>query len=306
MSLAVAALTFTLIFPLADPADDDLAGWLEQASRSEFSGRQVVLSWTGEGPIGGLYPVGQTRGMAVYHEGGRSTMLGKGTLLANEGSDVSYVHVDATTYASFHARYQISSATQAQRRPDHVIEVRENGQVRARFVFDDVTSALVAKEVYDGAGSLYRYSALVEFSTTAAEPPMDLSEMPNAQPIARAEPRLLPTAAGGYERLDAYAAPAGGVQAFYSDGLFSFSVFELDRKVDAGAMAEAPAADLGGVDGYRMRYGPGLVWVYWTTSDDKFVLVGDLPPDHLDRVAADLPRPDRANVLVRAWRWFFG
>ena len=91
-----------------------------------------------------------------------------------------------------------------------------------------------------------------------------------------------------------------------SYGLFRFSVFEVSRKSDGGGLADAETVEIGGRGGYHRVYSPGAVSLFWRTPDVAYVLVGDLPPDHLVEVLEDLPSPSRPFVLKRVWRWAFG
>jgi hypothetical protein len=80
----------------------------------------------------------------------------------------------------------------------------------------------------------------------------------------------------------------------------------VSRKSDGGGLADADSVEIGGRGGYHRAYTPGAVSVFWRTPDRGYVLVGDLPPDHLEQVLADLPLPSRPNLVKRAWRWAFG
>ena len=66
------------------------------------------------------------------------------------------------------------------------------------------------------------------------------------------------------------------------------------------------ARPLATVELYRRVVTPTSLWVHWDAPDHSYVLVGDLPPDHLTEVLAELPEPGRRNVLVRLWRRLFG
>jgi hypothetical protein len=115
----------------------------------------------------------------------------------------------------------------------------------------------------------------------------------------------LPGSLAGYRRADAYAGPEGAVQAFYSDGLFSFSVFESHRTATPEAFRSATAFEVGGKL-YRRIVTPTVTWVQWHAPDESYVLVGDLPPDHLVEVLRGLPEPGDRGLLVRLWRRLFG
>ena len=48
------------------------------------------------------------------------------------------------------------------------------------------------------------------------------------------------------------------------------------------------------------------MWVQWSSDPYTYVLVGDLPPDHLQQVLSELPRPTSRNILSRIWQGLFG
>jgi hypothetical protein len=62
------------------------------------------------------------------------------------------------------------------------------------------------------------------------------------------------------------------------------------------------------VDGaeYRWLLTPSDLWVQWSGEDLTYVLVGDLPPDHLEQVLREMPRPSSGNLFARLWRGLFG
>jgi hypothetical protein len=121
-----------------------------------------------------------------------------------------------------------------------------------------------------------------------------------------AAPDRLPAAVGShYLRMDTYQAPGGALQAFYSDGLFSFSLFESPRSDTPAAFDRATRFEVAG-ESYRRLVMPSDVWVLWHAPDRTYLLVGDLPPDHLEQVLVDLPEPGDRAWPVRWWRRLFG
>ena len=176
--------------------------------------------------------------------------------------------------------------------------------MRVRIVVDDASSVPLMTEVYTGAGALYRMAALVEFSPDAPEMGMP-DDMPEHEMLMPSDPsQLLPTDTSGYRRVDSYEMN-GTTQMFYSDGLFSFSVFENNPGRMPERFNDSTAFVVDGAV-YRRIVTPTVVWVHWDAPDRSYVLVGDLPPDHLQSVLGDLPDPGRRNVVVRLWRRLFG
>ena len=134
---------------------------------------------------------------------------------------------------------------------------------------------------------------------------LDMDDMPEPEIREMAQNVALPDSAGHYWRADSYLAD-GGIQSFYTDGMFRFSIFELSRKTDGGPLDDKPSLEIGGRGGYHRLYNPAAVTMLWRTADQAYILIGDLPPDHLELVLSALPAPNRANPLKRAWRWMFG
>ncbi len=109
----------------------------------------------------------------------------------------------------------------------------------------------------------------------------------------------------GYRLADSYTGPDEVVHSFYSDGLFSFSLFEVEGEVGDDLFGGARSMEVDGSK-YRVLVRPAQMWVHWTTPDSSYVLVGDLPPDHLEQVLAELPRPRQRNFFARLWNGLFG
>ena len=186
------------------------------------------------------------------------------------------------------------------------MRILEDGRVRARVVVDDESTIPLVTEILDADGRMFRLASLVEF---AIGPSDEYHEMPDEyQRRSVMEPMTagsrLPGDAAGYRLVDTYEAP-GGTQSYYSDGLFSFSVFEARR---GRTPAEFDGATRFGIDGevYRRIVTPTNVWVHWNSPDNSYVLVGDLPPDHLAEVLQTLPRPGDRSIFVQLWRRLFG
>ncbi len=296
----VAALAAAVTIGVAAPAAaEDLEDYLEKAAEAEYAGRRIVVTiWEGRSiaAITALEHAG--KGMMAAASG---TVIRSGRV-AFEG--VAGVELSGWSTSRLDARYRTGEATEMLRlgRPAYAVSVYEDDVVRARIVFDLETWAPLATEIYDGEGELFRYAAFMEFSPGVARPTAsdygygyDL--------VARVEESSLPVVAGGYRRVDAYAGPSGSVHSFYSDGLFSFSVFEVAPRAAEERFRDAEVFELAGAE-YLVLAEPSALWVKWRGRDAAYVLVGDLPPDHLRRVLADLPAPQPMSWLQRILGFF--
>jgi hypothetical protein len=305
MIFAVTLALITLVgsLPTAELVDD-----LDKAGEAEFVGRQLVVCWSADGVVADMVEVEQSHGMTMVVRPEGSVAIGEGKIIEQlaDGA-IRYLEMAPSSEWRLWDGYTVSEApaSGAGRTDARTVEIRQGDTLRARFALDAVTSAPLTTEVFNGDGALYRYSVMMELRPRGAGAMLDMEKMPEPEQLAAATPATLATTAGHYWAADSYLAP-GGVQSFFTDGLFRFSVFELNRKSDGGGLTDAPPSEIGGRGGYHRLYTPGAVSVFWRTADRAYLLVGDLPPDHLESVLADLPTPARAGLLKRAWRWVFG
>lgn len=175
-----------------------------------------------------------------------------------------------------------------------------DGEPRAELVFDDETGALVKAVTFSIDGQVYceRRFVSLETEVEAGGP------MPESQGTAQVvvEDPNLPDEVAGFERLDQYEDEDGLRFAYYSDGFFSFALFETETTV---ALPESAVVDFGsGV--YERVFTAGQVTYVWETRDDGVALVGDLPPDLHEAVLAEMPTPEDPGFLRRWWRNLFG
>ena len=302
-SALLVLVTMVGTLPTADLVDD-----FGEAGASEFSGRQLVVCWSPDGVVAHITEVGQSAGMtALTSDDGVDFLIGKGKMIEFGSGGVQYLEMGATTAWRLWEGYEVQDrGTDAANR--RTVEVSDQQGIRARYVLDAPTGIPISSEVFGPAGDLFRYAALIEVRPTAPDymdDMMDSPDMPEPDVRPIAEPETLPATAGHYWEADTYEAP-GGLQTFYTDGLFRFSVFELSRKTDGGRLADEQSVELAGRRGYHRSYSPGTVAVFWKAPDHSYLLIGDLPPDHLEEVVAELPKPGNANPFKRAWRWVFG
>ncbi len=303
--LLVAALTSLLVSTLASPAAaaDTLEDYLAEAEEAEYEGRRLVMtSWEDTTEIG-VYDVTHTGDVTLLGDG--QTQVSSGKVAAGDAGGVAVLGWSPATLAD---RYRVVEVGEVERlgRSAQAIEVYEGDRIRASIVFDDVTGAPLLTQMFDGAGDVFRYSAMLEFDD---QPNLVYREMATTgrdyDVLVPAGESQLPAAVSGYSRTDTYGGADDWLQSFYSDGLFSFSVFEAEGSVTLNQFGDAGTFEADGVE-YALLVRPTEVWVTWRSGGTTFVLVGDLPPDHLEDVLERLPSPDRPNFLKRLWRGLFG
>ncbi len=288
-------------------AANELEEHLRKAGEADFSGRQILVSYWDGDSAAGLYDVAQIDGMTMLVSGGESVMVGRGRMRSETGSEEGHVAVGEWAAWKLSDRYRAAKSRTTVRlgRPATVVSVVEDGRPRLRMIFDDETGAPLLSEVYDGDGSLYRMAVMVEFSPGTPRRDVRSGSLAEYDMIATATDVSLPRSLAGYWRADAYAGPEATVHAFYTDGLFSFSVFQAKGRAAAGPFEEGARLESSGKR-YKRLLDPGAVRVFWNARHSSYVLVGDLPPDHLDQVLGELPAPDHPNLFTRMWRGLFG
>jgi hypothetical protein len=285
---------------------DDLSDYLEEADQATYSGRRLIgTTWDGMERMG-IMDIEHRGGLTMLSSGRSYVMVGDGKVHAI-GSPEEALAYELASSADVGHRYEVAMAENASHlgRATQVMEIVEDGMLRMRMVVDIVTDAPLETQVFDGEGNLFRYSTMVEFSPSAPgmEDYEDEGEYEVMVPLDEAR---VPEQPGRYLLVDVYGGPADGQQAFYTDGLFTFSLFAIKGRSDIDDIAtDGNAWTLDGFDYVRMVT-PAEVWVLWNASGSTYALVGDLPPDHLEEVLTDLPRPGRRNWFGRMWDKLFG
>lgn len=305
-----------LLGPVAALADDALEDYLEQAAASDFHGTGILFcAWAGLS-AGVAYEVTRSGGVSMVSGPEGDVLSGAGTTATRDGA-AEWRAIELTSASSWRLsdRYTLSARQPTSRlgRPATAYTVMEDGRPRVRLVVDDASSVPLLTEVLDGEGRVFRVAVMVEFEAgdavarvAAARPMGELSGMEGTETMLPvAPPATLPGEVAGYRMADTYLVPGGTIQAFYTDGLFSFSVFEARRGSTPEAFRSAPNWEAGG-ERYRRIVTPALAWIQWHAPDHSYALVGDLPPDHLVAVLAGLPEPGNRSWFVQLWRRLFG
>ncbi|HLA67057.1 MAG TPA: hypothetical protein VJP05_06205 [Acidimicrobiia bacterium] len=307
--IALAVVTFSVWGASAAYADEDLQDYLERASTAEFHAVGVVMCMWEPDSVAATYEVTRTDGMSMVHGPAGDLMLVDGLMAVQPTNGGWYaVEVGGSSDWQLADRYTLGGATPTTRlgRPASAFTVFEDGVPRLRMVVDDESRVPLLTEVLDGQGRVFRLATLIDFTSgPSTEPAKPESYGTHEMLVPTTSMGGLPASLDGYRRADTYGSPSGVLQGYYSDGLFSFSVFESKRRRTPDAFADATVFALGG-SSYRRLVTPSHVWVQWDSPDRSYVLVGDLPPDHLWAVLAELPKSGNRGLFVRLWRRLFG
>ena len=177
------------------------------------------------------------------------------------------------------------------------------GEARAELIIDDETGAVVEAVTYSGDGAVYCERRFISLDTDiTGDTLLDASEAPDSTEPVEVETTTLPDSVEGFDRVDEYEDETGLRFAYYSDGFFSFAVFETPAPVE---LADAIAVDLES-GRYHRLFTAGQVTYVWETRAGGMALVGDLPPDLHPAVLAALPGPEDPGFFGRFWREIFG
>jgi hypothetical protein len=179
--------------------------------------------------------------------------------------------------------------------------VRE-GVLRAELAFDDETGVLVRVVSFDASGDAYCVRRFVSFDPTDPMLPAKTATTTTDLESVTSGTSVFPETVAGFTRLDQYEDADGFRFAYYSDGFFSFGVFEAPSRVELG---EATTLRLGNLS-YRRAFTAGQAIYTWETRSRGMALVGDLPPDLHEPVLGELPPPSDPGLFRRIWRSLFG
>jgi len=189
----------------------------------------------------------------------------------------------------------------AGRRATEISARDAEGRVRARFYVDAAHDQLLGREVLDPDGRVarsVRFVKIVTGSLTPAVPgvPSDGSERAPRSVDDVSGGYVAPAVVGrGYRLLGRYEHDDGVVQLYYSDGLFSLSVFEQPGAVDWSALPRGESAHIGGLRARAFTTAVGTV-VVWGDRDLVLTAVGDGPRDAVIGVVARLSgSPDQSD-----------
>jgi hypothetical protein len=182
-----------------------------------------------------------------------------------------------------------------------VYRLLREGVLRAELVFDEETGALVRATSFDAAGDAYCIHRFVSFDPEDPMLPVKMATDAELAPVDGVS-SIFPEAVAGFTRLDQYEDADGFRFAYYSDGFFSFGVFEAPTRV---GLSDATTLKIGDLS-YQRVFSAGQAIYTWETMRRGMALVGDLPPDLHEAVLAELPLPSDPGLFRRIWRSLFG
>jgi hypothetical protein len=258
-------------------------------------GSTVHVEHTGARARAGSYVVGRDKNIAV----------GVGALRwsADDGVATRWGRVDAAEPPAPGAVWnlRLRGTAEVAHRPARIVVARHgDGPVRARFFVDEASGILLRRDVLAPDGRLdrsVRFTRVTTGDIRPAVPPLPHRGAKATSTDDVGGDLLAPEQiGGGFRLLGRYQHPEGAVQLFYSDGLFSLSVFEQPGLVDWGSLPDGGTR--GAVDSEQARWyatdaGSVVVW-----GRDGLVLTGvsDAPPDTVRHAVSAIAAGGRGIV----------
>jgi hypothetical protein len=183
-----------------------------------------------------------------------------------------------------------------------VVSDPHTGSVRARYFIDPSTGVLLRREVLDPHGHLVRevsFDQLVALGTQAPPPvpaharadaPAQLGSVPGGYDAPS-------TLGHGYRLLGRYRQPDGTVQLYYSDGVFTLSLFEQHGTLDWAALPDGSSPQVDGVP-TRLVATPTTSAVVWDARGIVTTCISDAPPDQLMLAVRNLVGGESSSSVV--------
>lgn len=306
-SFILAALTALAmgVFPGVSGAGE-LDDVLADARTSTYTASRLVVSlWGGQTQVSRQLVI-HTDDMEIVRTDSSWSMTGygKAVSMGDEPSGIAFLSRQPNVLAS---RYTVveRGAVRHMSRPGRMVDIMEGDVLRASLLIDKRSGALLIQDLFSSDGSLYRRTTLTDFRMYRTyQAPMDPTEVPT-EIVMPEHAYLLPVSVAGYARAGTFGVTGGSEHGYYTDGLFEFSLFILDGNTAVPGLEEAMAFVVeSGV--YQIVPTAQEVRIHWSNGSNTFVLVGDLPPDHLANVLNELPSPATPNIIARWLKRFFG
>jgi len=300
---ALALVALVTLLPATSASAADLEGLLDRSREASYSAEQVISCTTPDGVRDAVVSLEQVGGeLQVSGEVEVSSGSG-GWALVRGGSVVNSASVETGTHEA-NPTYQVDDGA------EHPFLDREAARyrlyvgdvLRGELVVDGETGALLSVVTYNADGEAYCERRFIEFDPTTPDVVTPAVAVDDAALEPSRDTRAFPETLGTFQRLDIYEDGDGLVFAYYSDGFFSFAVFETPSVVE---LTDPGSLTLGD-NAYSRSFAPGQVTYSWETRDGGMALVGDLPPDMHPEVLDGLSQPFSPGILQRVWRNLFG
>jgi hypothetical protein len=306
MRRTLALVLALVMLPASAALATDLDQILEESKDASYSAEQVITCSTPDGARNAVVELSQVSGelhigAPVAPDVQVASGFG-GWSLVRDGDVVNSATVDDAGETP-EPLYAVDEGTPTDYlgRQATMYRMTADGVVRAELVVDVEAGALLRVVTFNADGSVFCERRFVTFDpdTPATQEAESATEV---EPSEAGVETSLPETLGGFERLDVYRDEEGILFAYYSDGFFSFAVFQTPALV---VLEEGSKVTVG--DGaYTRSFGPGQVTYAWETRSGAMAMVGDLPPDMHQAVLEGLPAPQDPGLWRKLWRNLFG
>lgn len=303
----LAILVVALMIPAQAAFASDLGELMDGSRDANYTGEQIISCSTPDGVRDAVVRITQSGGelrVSSNLTDDVEVAVGAGTWSMRRGGEL----VSEASVAEGKATTEPLYSVEEQRAVDYLgraamsyLLIRD-GTARAELVFDDETGVLVDAVTYTMDGDIYCERRFVSLDVGVETSPAASATTPGAVPPSVVTESNLPDRVAGFERLDEYEDEDGVRFAYYSDGFFSFALFEMPTAV---ALPEAKSVSFES-GSYQRLFTAGQVTYVWETRDGAAALVGDLPPDLHEAVLAEMPHPHDPGFFRRVWRRLFG
>jgi hypothetical protein len=308
--------TFALAWPIAQSAgagrsaDSEEAAQLVRGTRDaaaslDFTGVATVTWTTPKGKQQAEVQVTDTVGaVAISDTGGRSVVdEGKRTYLRDRlGWTGLVVEPTARDLPDPDRRWDLATGgagTVAGRPATLVLANRSDGEPAQRLAVDDATGLLLAREVLGPSGRVARperFSSIDvgERDAAATEPPTDV-RTPTAEKLTSLpDGYRAPGSPAGFD-LVARSRHPDGVLLFYSDGVFTASVFEQQGELDwSGLPSGGSDTQLADTRTRTYHEASGDVAV-WERNGLVYTCVTDAPSDVFEQMVTAIASDARST-----------
>ncbi len=307
MKRVVGLVLVMLLLPITPVLAVDLDEILERSGEASYTAEQLITCTTPDGTRNAFIQLKQSQGEIRYSAvnesdvevssgfGGWALQSGGTRIEPKTAGEAELAVAEVPTYI-----VDEGSSVTFLGRPATSYELQRDGIARAQLVVDDGIGVLVSVTSFDADGAVYCQRRFISFDPTS--PLWSSWSGTDIEAIENSEAATLPDQLNGFRRLDFYQDESGLSFAYYSDGFFSFAVFQSTSQV---ILDDVTTYELDGSE-YQRQFNPGQVTYTWAVRDGWMALTGDLPPDMHEAVLAGLEEPHEAGLWRRLWRRIFG
>lgn len=306
MRRLVAFVLFFAMVPATAALGSDLGELLSRGHEASYTAEQIISCSTPDGVRDALVRIDQVGGelrvtSSVTDEVEVVSGAGGWTLKKDDGEVVQSNITGGEAPEDPIYTVEQEGAVQYLGRAAMAYLLVRDGEPRAELVIDDETGAVVKAVTLTIDNEVYCERRFVSLQTGTPE----IAEAESAEegsPLTLVETSELPESVAGFELLDQYEGEDGVRFAYYSDGFFSFALFETPTPV---LLPDATVVELDSGQ-YQRVFTAGQATYVWEIQDSGMAMVGDLPPDIHEAVLSEMPHPEDPGLFRRWWRALFG